>query len=292
MNGVSFMKKYTACLLAFVYIIFVLMSAGCNRLPAEEKNNNYINWTFDEATGSLTISGKGPLDYIERHSNQPWSEYKDITKVIVIEEGITKVGYCEFSTYLDVESVTLPDSLTEIGEGAFANCISLNVLEIPGGVTRIERPADETVFIGHYKVDENNQYYTTDEFGVLFNKDKTKLLHCPRTLTSYQIPNSVTEIGCSAFQGVRLTSVIIPDGVTTIGGFSFFSCLQLMDIEIPASVTSIGEDAFSTYSCDDFDRYRDIYYLGTEEDWEKINTHPDIPSANIHFKCTMPEEFR
>lgn len=284
------MKKYTACFLAFVCIFFVLMSAGCNRLPTEEKNNNYINWAFDETTGSLTISGKGPLDYRERYLNQPWSEYKDLTKAIIIEEGITKVGYCEFSTYMDVESVTLPDSLTEIGEGAFANCINIEVLEIPSSVTKIERPADETVFIDRYKVDVNNQYYSTDEYGVLFNKDKTKLLHCPRDLTSYQIPDSVTEIGCSAFQGTCLTSVIIPDSVTTIDGHAFFSCLKLMDIEIPASVTAIGDAAFSTYSCDDFDEYRDIYYSGTEDDWEKINMQPEFPSANIHFDCTMPEE--
>ena len=72
-----------------------------------------------------------------------------------------------------------------------------------------------------------------------------------RTLTSVEIPSSVTSIGTYAFQGcTSLTSVEIPSSVTSIGTFAFQSCTSLTSIEIPSSVTSIGTYAFGSIKSD------------------------------------------
>ena len=81
--------------------------------------------------------------------------------------------------------------------------------------------------------------------GVLYDKEKKTIIRCPQTKTSIEIPNSVTEIGNSAFKGCKaLTSITIPNSVTTIGDWAFYRCRALTSIEIPDSVTKIGEFAF------------------------------------------------
>ncbi len=107
--------------------------------------------------------------------------------------------------------MTIPNSVTSIGNHAFYNCSSLTSVTVGNSVTSIQYE----VFKG-----------------------------C-KSLTSVTIPNSVTEIGAGAFSGCSsLTSVNIPDSVTSIGSEAFRSCSSLTSVIIPKSVTEIGENAF------------------------------------------------
>ena len=106
-----------------------------------------------------------------------------------------------------------------------------------------------------------------DEFGVKYSKDGLRLLKSNENITNYvvkagtrvicdgafaycsgltsvTIPNSVTSIGKSAFDGCSLTSVTIPNSVTSIGDEAFYYCSGLTSVTIPDSVTSIGDSAF------------------------------------------------
>ena len=112
-------------------------------------------------------------------------------------------------------SYTIPDSVTSIGETAFANCISLTSVTIGNSVTTI---------------------------------GNSTFARCS-SLTSVIIPNSVTSLGDAAFGWCSsLTSVTIPDSVTTIGINAFFYCSSLISVTIGNSVTSIGNYVFQSCS--------------------------------------------
>ena len=108
------------------------------------------------------------------------------------------------------------------------------------------------------------------------------------SLTSIAIPDSVTTIGDYAFHGcTSLTSVTIPDSVTSIGGSAFEDCTSLTSVTIPDSVTSIGWYAFR--GCTSL---TSVYYNGTTEEWANISigSYNDnlINSTRYYYSETEP----
>ena len=98
-------------------------------------------------------------------------------------------------------------------------------------------------------VDNGNKTYASED-GVLFNKDKTRLICFPRgkTADTYVVPNGVTTIGVYAFCDCNsLASINIPNSVTTIEHGAFRDCRSLTSINLPSSITTIGSDVF--YNC-------------------------------------------
>lgn len=193
--------------------------------------------TYTLVDGTLTISGTGDMRRFNKN-NRPFSS-SDVKKLI-IEEGVTNVteeafGSCSnleevsfpstlktigISAFHDTKltKVTIPEGVTQIGEAAFENCTELRKVTIPASVTQLgvneinafafpECNSLETI-----TVDENNPNYSSDDRGVLFNKDKTQLLYVPAMLSGhYDIPDSVERIAGTAFDNcVNLTSVSIP----------------------------------------------------------------------------------
>ena len=145
--------------------------------------------------------------------------------------------------------MTIPDSVTCIGDWAFSRCESLTSVTIPDSVTSIgDRAFVSCTSLTGIWVAEGNSHYSSDASGVLFNKDKTTLVQCPGAFSgSYAIPDSVTSIDWDAFYGCEsLTSVTIPDSVTSIGSNAFYNCKSLTSVTIPGSVTSIGLYAFTS----------------------------------------------
>lgn len=136
-------------------------------------------------------------------------EYVDGYGEIYLSGAPTVINTCRSDV---LRTIDIPDSVTSIGEEAFAKCLCLGSITIPNSVTSIGRAAFDTCL----------------------------------NLTSITIPNSVTKIGEYAFGECRgLTSVTIPDSVTEIGEYAFGACFSLKSITIPDSVTSIGRGAFN-----------------------------------------------
>ena len=144
---------------------------------------------------------------------------------MTIGNGVTSIGLHAFYSCDSLTSVNIPESVTDLGRYAFSGCDSL---------VRISVAA-------------NNPNYSSDEAGVLFNKDKTTIMQYPagKTESVYSIPSGVTSIDYGAFGGsTYLTNVVIPNGVTSIGGWAFDDCPYLESVTLPGSVESIGNCAF------------------------------------------------
>lgn len=168
---------------------------------------------------------------------------------VTIPNSVTSIGHFAFSGCSSLSGMIIPNSVTSIGSYAFSGCSSLSNVTIGSGVTSIENFAfSDCNSLTNIIVSEQNKNYSSGN-GVLFNKNKTKLVSYPGGKNgSYSIPNSVTSIGHSAFSGCSgLSNVTIPDSVTSIGEYAFYNCSSLGSVTIPNSVTSVGEYTF--YNC-------------------------------------------
>jgi beta-lactam-binding protein with PASTA domain len=176
------------------------------------------------------------------------SAFSDCTRLtsVTISNSVTSIGNNAFYNCTRLTSVTLGNSVTSIGDRAFDNCLSLISVTIPDSVTSIGSCAFlRCPSLTGIWVDKNNPVYSSDANGILYNKNKTELIAVHGSLTSVTIPNSVTSIGDEAFAGCgRLTSVAIGNSVTSIGEGAFGYCENLASVTIPNSVTSIGDWAF------------------------------------------------
>ncbi len=164
---------------------------------------------------------------------------------MVIPESVTSIGRCSFRGS-GLTDVTIPESVTCIGRNAFQLCSSLTSITIPEGVTGIGRGAfSGCSSLTKIEVAEGNPSYTSVD-GLLYNKDKTELVCCPGGKQgSIIIQEGVTSIGEVAFEGCgSVTSVTIPEGVTDIHYYAFAYCSSLARIMMPESVTFIEKDYF------------------------------------------------
>ena len=78
-----------------------------------------VIWSFDKTTGILTISGTGNMtDYGSYYTN-PWYSFRSEVKTLIVDEGVTSIGSHTFSGFVNLKSVSIPDSMVSIGESAF-----------------------------------------------------------------------------------------------------------------------------------------------------------------------------
>jgi hypothetical protein len=155
-----------------------------------------------------------------------------------IPNGVTNIGNGAFYDCNGLTSVTIPNSVTNIGRSAFYSCSSLKSITIPESVTSIDV----------FAFGSCTSLTSIDISNGITNISNDVFFGC-KSLTSITIPNSITSIGNSAFGSCNnLTSITIPNGVTSIGKEAFKFCVGLTSIRIPESVTNIGDYAFSNCS--------------------------------------------
>ena len=175
---------------------------------------------------------------------------------ITIPNSVTSIGGGAFSGCSSLTSVTIPNSVTSIGNDAFYGCSSLTSVAIPSSVTSIEERTFEgcssltSVIIPNGVTNIDGVFYGCSSLtSVTIPNSITSIggytFYGCSSLTSITIPNSVTSIGIGAFDGCSsLTSVAIPSSVTSIEKRTFRGCSSLTSVTIPNSITSIGESAF------------------------------------------------
>jgi hypothetical protein len=157
-----------------------------------------------------------------------------------IPDSVTSIGDCAFLYCTSLTSVTIPDSVTSIGDNAFNNCSGLTSITIPSSVTSIgDNAFNNCTSFTTIIVDTANTTYSSSD-GVLFNKDKTKLILYPSgKIGVYIIPNSVTFIGSYAFSR-NLNILTIPDSVTIIQQYAFFYCTSLNKVTFLGIINSVN----------------------------------------------------
>ena len=138
--------------------------------------------------------------------------------------SVTSIGIYAFYKCRGLTSVTIPNSVTSIGYGAFSYCSGLTSVTIPNSVSYIGEAAFSSCsWLTSVTVDKNNGTYDSrDNCNAIIETSTNKLV-----------------VGCK--------NSIIPNSVTSIGGYAFYNCSELTSVTIPNSVTSVGKYAF--YKC-------------------------------------------
>jgi hypothetical protein len=166
---------------------------------------------------------------------------------VTIPNSVTFIGDWAFGLCLSLTNVTIPNSVTSIGHQAFLFCGRLTSVSLGSGVTSIGyEPFGDCTNLTSITIDALNPAYSSVE-GVLFNKTQTTLVQYLPGLAaaSYTIPNGVTSVEDRAFEFCQsLTNITIPSSVIFIGNGAFSDCGSLRSITIPDGVTMIGDGTF------------------------------------------------
>ena len=239
---------------------------GCIDLTSVTINSNSIASKSYERSSTLAgIFGSQVKEYVFGDGVESIGSYAcynctNMTSV-TIPNSVTSIGGSAFSGCSGLTSVTIPNSVASIGEYAFRDCSALTSVTIPNSVTSIgssafkgtawyNKQSDGLIYAGNIAYEYKG---TMPQGTEIILKEGTvgiagsAFWGCSG-LTSVTIPNSVSSIGSWAFSGCSgLTSVTIPDSVTSIGKSAFSGCSGLTSVTIGNSVTSIGIAAF--YNC-------------------------------------------
>ncbi len=218
-------------------------------------------------TGNLvipsTVTNGGATYTVTQIGNYTFYDCDDITHV-TIPNTVTIIGYNAFTSCSGLLSVALGNGLLTIGNYAFSYCEGLTTIIIPqsltllgkgafkscSGLTSVEFNAANCSIPDDVDVNTYPFTYCSNITSFTIGNNVTVIPDylCSLTaITSIIIPNSVTSIGYHAFLSCdNLTSVTIGNSVTTIGGWAFSSCRNLTSVTIPNSVTTIDNGAFNS----------------------------------------------
>ncbi len=163
---------------------------------------------------------------------------------VVIPGSVTYINSETFINCTALSEVVLSEGVKEIDYYAFENCESLTEINIPASVTWISgRAFLDCTALKAINVAEANTEYASHN-GVLYDKEKTSLLLAPYGIEGeVVVPQGTLTIGSFA-NCERITSVVLPDGVTDIYGAAFSGCTNMTEINLPDSVTHISYCAF------------------------------------------------
>ena len=146
--------------------------------------------------------------------------------------------------------LVIPDGIVTVNDRAFEGCKNLTKISIPSSVQFLNvdftfRNCDNLV---GFEVADGNDFFVTDQHGVLFNKDMNRLVAYPnaRHDDDYEVPSGVLNIANDAFYtSLYVKNIKLPDGLTSIGRRAFFDSRSLESINLPNTITSVGDNFFT-----------------------------------------------
>ena len=242
---------------------------------AEESTHNFIirldltNWNWNTQMGAtFTVTVAAATNTFDFNlTTGTITKYNGTDTVVVIPSKINGVTVTTIGTDaflgLNITSVTIPANVTEIGSNAFADCTNLTSVNYAGDWSNL------TIQSGNPAVEDavNAQLFdfafTPDNTAVIVTKYNG--IAADVTIPSRYKGKPVTAINNAVFPNSAVTSVTIPDSVTSIPDAAFCNCGNLETIHIPVSVTFIGSYAF-----DDCPNLMTVTYPGSKKQWDAI----------------------
>lgn len=154
---------------------------------------------------------------------------------------VVAIGHAAFEGATSAVSITLPKTLVKIGQYAFRNCTALASLDIPALVSDISVDAfNGATAINSFTVDDANAKYADVNGAIVVG---SKIFRAGNS-TVIPADGSVTAIGASAFSGLAINEIVIPDSITSIESNAFANCKNLLRITYSANVHEIPDGAF------------------------------------------------
>lgn len=239
----------------------------------EELGESAFSWC--SSLTSVTIPGN-----IKTMTYNAFS-YCDKLKTVVIEEGVPYIYNDAFIYCTSLEEVTIPVSVKLVGTAAFGYCTALSKVNYAGTKddwNSISIESGNNSLIAAY---ENNSIYEGD--GKCGDNLEWTLENGVLTIsgTGDMYDYDISDVALPWYEiGDSITKIVIEDGVTGIGAYTFWLCFNLKEVVISSDVAEIR-----TYAFGNCDKMTDVYYMGSKEGWNNItfaNLNPYIKNAKLH----------
>lgn len=176
---------------------------------------------------NLKIIGEDAFSYCNKLGN------------ITIPNSVETISDYAFYDCDGFTDVIIPNSVKTIGQASFFSCSNLKNITIPNSVTSMGlHPFASCSQLSNIEVSKDNQFFSSDEYGALYNKNKTELIHYPigNKRKEYIIPDTVEIIKDQAFLiGNNLTSITIPNSLKTVEKSAFFYCSSIETVNFNGS---------------------------------------------------------
>lgn len=260
--------------------VLVVMAALClataafaeDEVAGADFNDGAMHWSIS-ADGVLTISGTGDTPDYGNGSNAPWYAYRNQIYSVIVEDGITGLGYAAFSDLSNASTIDLPMSLTKLGAYCFYNCSSLESIHLPEGLQEIEDylfcncdsltsiviPEGITTISGAHAFSYcqalTSIYFPASLESIYarwaFEVTAITEIHFSGTLSQwlnidfiYNEDSVPMQQPCNLYiNGEKLTNLTIPEDVISLPRCAF-QYVNLNSVTIPATVISVSESAF------------------------------------------------
>ena len=198
------------CIMAALCLCFLLPEKA-QAVETSGTCGENATWSFDEATGTLTISGSGAMYNWSKNEMNEWFDLANRIKHIVVDEGITTIGDGAFARCGALETISLPSTLTSIGAWSFDNCRRLAQIDIPESVVAIGASA----------------FY-----------------NCV-SLKEFVFPKGVEVVEYNVLENVgNIDRLVIPSNIKEIRSQALKGCYSLTLVEFQGDAPIIGKDAF------------------------------------------------
>ncbi len=280
------MKKALSLMLALVLAFGVLVSVPIVELPLS------ISANAASVEGLVFALNSDGASYSVIDCN----EYAEGEMVIPSEHNglpVTRIGNTAFYNCVELETITVPETVVFIGNSAFSGCTKLKYAYLPDDITSIGKWAfyncNSLISVSIPKGLKSIPYWCfanckSLEYvafkGEVKNVDRSAFKSCNK-LKEVELPDTITSIGENAFDCAGVNQIKIPESMTTVDCSVFVNCYDLKQVWFPGKVKSVNSDAFG--GCENI---KEVFYEDTSANWDNItfgSNNEYLTNAKIHY---------